>query len=198
MSSPSVQSNSQSVQQSSASQANVIGGGSPQAPTIQKDANADSLTTFFWMRATWNLNDRILTGAIAKAPSAAGPDTECIRVAKPTARLTVQWASWRKGARAQLPIPYIGDGNTIFISQELDLDNLEIEGADQNYFISSGSLYYAALDRTQITLQYPQPAYLDIPNNATLVVDAPDFILNSLNTQWPSNKANAVITKQTQ
>lgn len=192
---PQIQDPSKPVGQSQATAPSILftPGGLP-----AQQVDNDELTTYFRMRSTWYLNDRILAGPIAKAPTAPGPDTEFIRVAKPTARLVVDWQSWRKGQRAQLPEPYQGDGNTILLESQISLDNLEIEGDAMNYFISSGQLIYGFLDRTKITLAHPLPPYLTLPDASVLVYKVPDFLDGILNAGWPNPSANTAITQATQ
>ena len=169
-------------------------GGLPE-PSDNNDET--DLITYFRMRNRYILPQGNVGAPVCRAPSEGGDDTAFAIVHLPVAALSVDWQCWRKGARAELPRPYLQDGNTILLKNEIDLDNVEIEGDDNSYFISAGTILYSFKNRKAITLAYPVPTYLELPKGANIVNDS-DFVPAILNFGWPDNKQSAAVTKVSQ
>lgn len=162
------------------------------------DGNDETdLITYFRMRNRYILPQGNVGAPVCKAPSEGGDDTAFAIVHLPVAALSVDWQCWRKGARAELPRPYLGDDNTILLKNEIDLDNVEIEGDDNSYFISAGTLLYSFKSRKAMTLSYPVPTYIELPDKANVVQDS-DFVNRIFNISWPDNRQSAAVTQVSQ
>ena len=185
------------AQQSSGSEPQITyGAGGLPEPSVP-DADSEELTTYFRMRNRYVLMQGTLGAPICAVPGSQTEGMAFASVHIPVAALSVEWQSWRKGARSELPRPYLQDGNTILLKNEIDLDNVEVEGDDNSYFISAGTILYAFKDRSKMTLAYPIPSYIELPPQVNIVNDS-DFVPAILNANWPNNQANNAITKVSQ
>lgn len=191
------QKDSQPVGQSKSNEAQVTFSNEVPDPFVPGENQDNELTTCYKVRCRWVLDDRILAAPVCGRPK-EGNGFEFVRVHRPTAVLAVEWTASRKGARPQIPKPYmINRPNMVLIKQEYDLDHVDIEGDDKALLSASGTFYYSARDRNQITLSYPKPPYIDVDDGADVayVLEDTDFEPNITDFGWDSNRMRDAVTR---
>lgn len=159
------------------------GGSTPEPPLGPPAGPEDRLTTYFRIRARNTLDDCILPAKICAKPGTQTIGLEFARVAIPVAVLAVDWHSWCKGQKPEIPHPVIEDPNIVLLRAEPDLDGVDNEGDDKPYFFATGTYYFAWRDRGQLKMSFPVPTFAST-NGVQVKIDGSEFVPGIINAGW--------------
>lgn len=178
---------SEQVSAASATAAQVDVSSSIPDPILPAGQNEDELITYFRVRSRNILDERVLAANICAAPGSQTKGFEFARTGIKTAVLAVEWQSWRKGKKPEMPQPNIEGQPIVLMKAEINCDGVEVEGNDSPYFFSSGTYYFAWSDRGQLKMSFPLPTYI-APilqgGPSMLLVQGSEFVPGIINAGW--------------